>query len=352
MKITEGKQLTKMLGRYSSGTDGSDNTILLEAWSGDTIAILRQDIRKCLKIANPCLTIAATVQPHNLQKCFSVDDVMEGLMQRMLVYGGDEVPDSADPDAGKEFREEMSRYTEAICRIRNLRQNLGSEVIRAVQKQDPLAVALNCDPIRLVLDDAGNEIWREYARFKRSSDASEIYPSEHPFRTDMLRHAEYALRIAAGLFMLDQAVSDAQWMSNGFDKAVYFWLPSRYLKNAIVLMEWLWAEKQRLMASMVEDRFMKANPEESLKSMVSLPEVMERHAERRRRILSSRMKGQDTWTVRDFQRYLRVPNADIARAEVACLLRSGLIRQVGETHRSPRFTFQIPERPPSRAVRE
>jgi len=352
LKIVEGKQLTRMMGRYS-GDAGTDNTVLLESWSGDTISITRQDQRKCIKIAHPFLAIAATVQPHNLRSAFGVDDVMEGLMQRLLVYGGDSVPEEVDREASKEFADLAFRFSQTIIRLSNHRPNYGNMLIMSVSHDDPTEAERATGSLRLVLDEEGYRIWSEYARYKRSMDVQDLYPEEHPFRTDLVRHAEYVLRITGCLFMLDLAGSEERWQAADLERYLMAQVPSIYVQNAIQLMEWLWSEKQRLMTDVVEDAYMKARPEQHLKSMQSLPESLSKFASRRKRILQSRLKGKTIWTARDYQRVLRIPSAELAREEISVLSSTGHVQQIGIRNRTQVYQFSQTERErdPARTAR-
>lgn len=340
LQMAEGSQLTKMLGKYSDKSDGgTDNTVLLEAWSGDTIVVTRQDTRRCVRIRHPFMSIAASVQPFNLPRCFSVNDVMEGLMQRMLIFEAEEIPEEATAGAGKAFATERLRFETALSLLRNFRPHLGSEIIRSTSSHNPQEVALACDPLRFVFDSEGEKIWREYARLKRDRDNLDLWPEEHPFRADMLRHAEYVLRIAGVMYAVHLAYSGERWRAAMLDHTTHAWLPAEFVRGAIALMEWLWGEKQRLMSLIVEDRFIKANPEQAFRSATTLPEAVENYALRRYRTLLPRLKGATTWTAREFQRCLHLKDASAVKLEVEYLQRFGLVEQAAGSTRTQRYKF-------------
>lgn len=347
LQIVEGKKLARMLGRYNTpGGDGArDNSVLLEAWSGDVIAVVRQDEKKNVRIENPFLTIAGMIQPHNLRS-FSVDDVMEGLFQRLLIYGADETPEDSDPAAALEVGEGFIKYVELLNRLKAIRPNLGSEAIQAMHP-DPATIALNCGPLSLILDEGARQKWKEYAKWKRSDDAIGHYPEEHPFRTDMVRHAEIVLRLAGLLMIAYTAKDEETWRAANINSQTRMWVPVKYIDYAIEWMEWAWSEKQILASELVEDRYTKAMPERSLRTAQSLPEAMVRFAETRKRKLLSRFK-MNHWTSRDYYRYLRL-DAELAHEEISTMIQAGLVGQVGTKNRTPVYSFTekvVDKKPP------
>ncbi len=351
LKVAEGKQFSKMMGRYSGNNqDGatSNNSLLCEAWSGDTIVVVRQDQRKCIRIDNPHLTVAATIQGHNL-RAFSVDDVMEGLMQRLLVFGADHTPDETDGTASKELAVRHASYVEMIIRLMQLRPNLHNEVIRSVA-DSPLSAALNCDPLTVTLNPEAEKVFRQYATWKKSAEVQDAWPEGHPYRADLVRHAEYALRVCDCLFFMHLAGSEQSWKACRFEFCTETLCPVEYMNGAIALIEWAWRQKQRLMSDLVEDRYQKAMPERSFSSRQTLPEAIEKFAQQRYRMLMSRLKGTAVWTARDYYRRLHL-NSDLANQEIDQFLRTGFIKQVGTSGRSPSYAFTEKSIPPSRSER-
>jgi hypothetical protein len=336
LQVVEGRKFARMLGRYSQTNDASnDNGILLEAWSGDVIASVRQDEKKNVRIENPFLTVAATIQPHNLRN-FSVDDVMEGLLQRLLIYGADTPPEEEDSGSHRELAQYFVHYVEMLNRVRGLRPNLYSDTIRAMTS-DPHVIDLNCSPLTMVLDDEASARWKEYARWKRSSDNLDQYPEEHPYRTDMARHAEVALRMAGILFLTYTAESQETWEEAQLNHHRRMYIPLEFMEKAITWQEWQWSEKQSLTADLVEDRYFKAMPQRALKAIQSLPEAMLQFAVRRQKTLSARFRETE-WTARDYYRYLRL-EADHAHEEIAQLQSAGLIQEVRQKAGSPVYSF-------------
>lgn len=337
LQVSEGKQFTKMMGRYntSGADDSSNNSLLCEAWSGDTIAIARQDVKKCVRVDNPHLTVAATIQGHNL-KSFGVDDIMEGLMQRMLVYGADPVPPEMDMTASKELSRRWPQYHETILRLQGLRPNIGNELI-AASCVTAAQYALNVAPILATLSFEAGELFKKYATWKRSPDIIGQWPEYHPFRADLVRHAEYALRIAVTLFFLHTGGDPACWEAWQFHLRTDIEIPLQFMQYAIDLMEWYWRQKQKLMGDLVEEQFARAMPQTVVTGQ-SLAENIQRFVESRQRTLLSRLKGSPTWTARDFYRALRLPS-DQAILEIDHLITAGYVKQVGTTNRSPLYSF-------------
>lgn len=347
LQVVEGRKFARMLGKYSQTTDGSnDNGVLLEAWSGDVIASVRQDEKKNVRIENPFLTVAATIQPHNLRN-FSVDDVMEGLLQRLLVYGADVTPEDEDTQSHKDLAEFFVQYVDMINRVRSLRPNLYSDVIGSITS-DPDVISLNCSPLTMVLDDQASTRWKEYARWKRSADNLDQYPEEHPYRTDMARHAEVALRMAGILYLTHAASTPESWESANLNHHRKIYIPLDILEKAIEWQEWQWSEKQNLTEDLVEDRYFKAMPQRALKAIQSLPEAMLQFAVRRQRTMQARFKEAE-WTARDYYRYLRL-DAEQAHEEIVQLLSAGLIQEVRQKAGSPVYTFteKVLQKKPSR----
>lgn len=335
LKIAEGKQFSNMLGKYvgSNGRGESNNGILLEAWSGDTIAVARQDIKKSIRIHRPFLSVAAAIQPYNL-RTFSVADVMEGLLQRLLVYGTDDIPKDSDEQAAKELNEKLEGYKEVVQRISQIRPLLQDETLK---KSLPDA-NISINPVELVLDDEAARIWKAYAREKRSEEVQEQYPDEHPFRTDQLRHAEYVLRLTACLFLADLAGSDVTWGAVGLADREFSWVPAGYVQKAIDLMEWLWLEKKRLMSDIVEERFAEAAPPVSRATQVALPDTASKVVETRKRNLMTLVKGKNLWTAREYSLSSGMENSS-AQRELGLLIQIGLVRHSGNRNRVPLFEF-------------
>lgn len=347
LQVVEGRKFARMLGKYSQGPDASnDNGVLLEAWSGDVIASVRQDEKKNVRIDNPFLTVAATIQPHNLRN-FSIDDVMEGLMQRLLIYGADVPPEEEDSESHREMANLFVRYTEMLGRVQGLRPNLYSDAIRSMTS-DMDVISLNCSPLSMVLSDEASARWKEYARWKRSAENLDQYPEEHPYRTDMARHAEVALRMAGILYLTYQAQDQESWDSAQLNHQRRVTVPLEFLEKAITWQEWQWNEKQNLTSDLVEDRYFKAMPQRALKAIQSLPEAMLQFAVRRHRTLSARFKETE-WTARDYYRYLRL-DAEQGHEEISQLQNAELVQEVRQKNGSPVYSFaeKVLQQKPSR----
>jgi hypothetical protein len=343
LKVAEGKQFTNMLGRYafSGGMTESNNGILLEAWSGDTIAVARQDDRKNIRIYRPFLSVAAAIQPYNL-RTFSVSDVMEGLVQRLLIYGTDDTPKDTDEQAAKNLNDKLVGYNEVIQRLLKVRPLLDSQVLKASMPDANISI----NPVELVLDEEAAKVWRVYASSKRSDEVQEQYPDEHPFRTDLLRHAEYVLRLTACLFLADLASSEETWEAARIPDRPFCWVPVEYVRRAIELMEWLWLEKRRLLSDIVEERFAEAAPPVSRSATASLLDVTTKVVETRKRDLMSMLKGKTSWTIREYCQSSRMAVLS-AQQELELLIRIGLVRPSGNKNRVLLFEFVSEPLPPS-----
>lgn len=342
LKIAEGKQFSNMLGRYA-GPNGpeSNNGVLLEAWSGDTIAVARQDDRKSIKIHRPFLSVAAAIQPYNL-RTFSVSDVMEGLTQRLLVYGTDDIPKDSDEQAAKDLNDRLVGYSEVMKRLAGIRPLLTDELLRASMPDATISI----NPVELVLDDEAARIWKIYASSKRSDEVQEQYPDEHPFRTDLLRHAEYALRLTACLFLADLAGSEETWEAVHLPDRPFCWVPVGYVNKAIDLMEWLWWEKKRLLSDLVEERFAEAAPPVHRSVAASLSDVTTKMVETRKRNLLSMLKGKTSWSIREYCQSSGMASSS-AQQELELLIRIGSVRPSGNRNRVPLFEFVDQPEPPS-----
>ncbi|MFN9286937.1 MAG: DUF3987 domain-containing protein, partial [Planctomyces sp.] len=129
---------------------------------------------------------------------------------------------------------------------------------QAIQSVDAMALAAasgtDIDPSILTLSSEANAVWQGSAKHKRSTAYLAQWPDEHPWRSEVLRHAEVALRMSAVLWVLDLAIEEQVWASavnptRGFVNPT---IPTPYIHRAIGLMEWLWSHKQRLLDSKVD----------------------------------------------------------------------------------------------------
>jgi hypothetical protein len=63
----------------------------------------------------------------------------------------------------------------------------------------------------------------------------------------------------------------------------------------------------------------------------------------------ARLKGEETWSVRDYYRNLRL-NADTAQSEVEFLVQSKMVEEVISDGKATKYRFVKKERGPSRIV--
>lgn len=332
LKVVEGKQFTKMLGRYTGVP--TENSILLEAWSGDTIAVSRQDDKKSFRIESPYLTVIAAIQPHNLNS-MSVEDVMEGIMQRLMIYEGDKVPKDADSASQKAFNKWFEdEYTPTLKRLMELRPFVFNDNLKPMEgEQDRTTL-----PLKLILDHQAEQVWRKYASWKKSDEVLGQYPDDHPFQNDLVRHAEQVLRTAANIFLHDLASDPEQW-SNWTPQYLHaMWIPDHVVQRAIDLVEWTWGQKLNLMTNIVEQRFREAMPPNTLSERESLPQAVQNFAVRRCRILNTRLKGNAEWSLREYYRSLRL-SSDQANHEVRLLLSEGFVEVSGVRNLTTLYRF-------------
>lgn len=327
LRMAEGKQFSAMLGRYrgNSGetSGGSNNSLFCEAWSGDPIVAIRQDEKKSIRVERPYLCIAAVIQPYNL-RTFSVDDVMDGLLQRVLMVSADPVPEEAIHGAAAANSLLQPEYHAMIQRLRTLRPHVYDP---AVEQQCSAGYEriLNCQPLALVLDREAEAEWKAYQKWKRSPVLQDFWPEGHPFRADLHRHAEIVLRVAGCMYLAAHAIAEDLWNRQNFNQILSQWVPVWYVRQAIQFVEWCWEEKKAIAEQIVEEKYLKAVPSGIGSRLAGIPEMMRRLAVQRSRKLLPRINGAETWTQRDYYRHLRL-SADEAAAELTAFVQHGLVQ--------------------------
>lgn len=341
VQLAEGKQFSSMLSRYRQPQDGgSNNSLFCEAWSGDTIVSVRQDEKKSIRIERPYLTIAATIQDYNL-RTLSIDDIMEGLLQRVIIVGADPVPDEAALGAVTALQALYPEYKEALERLMTLRPHVYDSIMEA-SCQDIKTLIRNCRPIAAVLDKEAYAVWKDYQKWKRSSALQDQFPESHPFRADLHRHAELVLRIACLLYLIEAALDKLRWEQMNLEGSIFTLIPCRYVEAAISFMEWAWNEKRIIADEVVEEKFLKACPTGLTREFGSIPEMLRRLASRRYRKLKHRLhEGEEIWTARDYYRHLRL-TADDAQAEIDQFMAQGMVVVMQES--APMKYRFVPER--------
>lgn len=332
LKVVEGKQFTRMLGRYQGQV--TENSILLEAWSGDTIAVTRQDEKKSFRIESPFLTVVAAIQPHNLN-AMSTEDIMEGIMQRLYIYEGDKVPKDADASAQRELNKWYeTEYKPILSRLQELRPFVYKTEIEMMEGVQDLTTR----PIKAVLNLEAEAVWRGYARWKKSDDVLGQFTDDHPFQNDLLRHAEKALRSAVILYLFHLAGKQERWEDAQINVHDNIWIPAWAVKKGVLLEEWAWRQKLDLMGVIAEDRYRKAMPPQTLKEKESLGEAVFTFAVNRCRVLKTRLKGSEEWSSREYYRAMRL-SSDRADHELRILLDEKLLEVAGNRDRTTTYRF-------------
>jgi hypothetical protein len=337
LKIIEGKQFTRMLGRYSGVP--AENSILLEAWSGDTIAVSRQDEKRSFRIESPHLTVIAAIQPHNLN-AMTVEDIMEGLLQRLMIYEGDKPPKEADSLSQKKFNEWYERdYLHSLQRLRQLRPFVFNPNMKAMEEEEDRTTV----PLKMVLNTEAERRWREYASWKKSDEVLGQYPEDHPFQNDLVRHAEQVLRVSATLYLQDLALTEESWVQSNVPYQYLMWIPDTVVSRAIDFVEWTWGQKLNLMTTIVENRYRDAAIPSTLSQKESLPQAVKNFAVNRCRVLHTRLKGAEEWLLREYYRSLRL-SSDQASHELRLLISEGFVEACGARQLSTLYRFSQPIR--------
>jgi hypothetical protein len=325
MELTEGKDFYKMLGRYQQAGSGSDNSLFHKCWSGDRIRRVLQ--KGSFWIENPHLVVCAAIQQINLNK-MPPDDILDGLLQRMLIYPIGRVNRVDDKPAREFVKAWPDKWAAILGRLSRIRCEAAvSSLVQTGSMPEPLV---------LTLDNDAFELWTAYASEKRSRQVEMMWPDEHPYRSDILRHAEYVLRIAGVLAMLDAASSD-WWDFTGAEFARTGTVERRWVRSAIEFVEWCWHHKQMLTEHMVESVFSKASGLESLKKQETLPDKVEQYVvERARRMCR---KFPDGWSLRDYYRTLGIDKSKGER-EVEMFIAAGHVVPLPDRTRSQMYRFR------------
>jgi hypothetical protein len=344
LKVTEGKELTKMLGRYlqqdeNSPQSTSDNAVFLQAWSGELMKIVRKSGN--MEIGHPFLSIVAAMQPYGLHG-FTTHDIMDGLMQRFFIYDSQMVPISADEDSLKRMSEGFLDYVKIIDRLKSIRPF----VFNAPSIDMPMGgnTGQCAQPSNFVLDREAYAIWSEYAKSKRSPSTLDEFPEGHPFQADLMRHAEMVLRVCAIFHAVDLAVDDRRWADSQIHLLPTIWIPGSVVQRAIDLVEYLWERKQILMTDIADDRFNKANPLGSVRAVESMPIYLDKFVTQRRKKLEKSLKSEEPWTLRDYYRHLGLL-MPVAEVEVETMLKTGHIVHAGVRNKVNVYSFVQKEEP-------
>lgn len=333
LELTEGKEFYKMLGRYSAKDDqGSDNSLFHKCWSGDRMRVQRQKLTYA--IDNPHLVVSAAIQQLNLNM-IPQNDVIDGLMQRMLPYPIGKVPKKTTKEALEAHAAFLIEWGVMVKRLRAVKVTLGNPTLTDLTKE----VGKPVIPTTLTLTPQAQQVWEDYAALKRSDQIEAQWPDpEHPFRADLVRHAEYALRISDLLFYLDLCCEPEKWYDWKIEQLDHAWVGDNIARRSIDFMEWIWGHKQVLLEPIVEAAFSAASNGHLLKKSEGVSTKVEGYVrERKRRVETA--AGED-WTIREYYTAIRLKKRE-AEKEVEMFMREKhvVMHDLKEGQRAIRYSF-------------
>lgn len=332
LEFSEGRDFSKMLGRYNTQPGQTDNSLYHRAWSGDRTRVQRQ--KGACWIERPHLVVSAAIQKNNLNM-LPQNDLVDGLGQRILVYPVGKTPKKSTPTALAEHAKFMELWYEVVGRLQEVKATLGSVPLTEMMAGRNTVTK----PLVNTLDDDARKLWEEYAAYKRSDQVEAQWPdNEHPFRSDLVRHAEQALRLANVLWMLDCSIDRDFWYEWNVAQQDYGFIPKAVMQRAIDLQEWLWAHKQRFLEPISEAAFAAVCGGHLLEKAESVPKKLSKYVtDRKRRV--ERAAG-DTWTLRDYYNTLGIRKND-GRLELDLFIREGHVASVGipDGKNAERFKF-------------
>jgi len=323
VELAEGRDFFAMFGRYNQGPGGpgiNTTTLWHKGWSGDRLKVLRQ--KGAVLVPTPHICVAAAIQRSNLSQ-MPQSDMLDGLLQRILLFPIGRTPKKTDKESQRLYQGAEPFVHSIIERLMTVRSTVGQPSVMSLANYVGVAVA----PLVMTLDAEAQHTWNMYRESKVSDQAELLYPEDHPWRSDQVRHAEMALRVAAGLYAIEMAADVEYWQKWAIPNQEQLWVPRRIVQAAISLVEWAWLHKQILMDPWVESAFSKLSAGGGLHGNESIPEKMHQFAEQRQRRVE---RTAEDWTLRDYYRCLNMAK-DKAEAEVADLLHRGVIVQVEGT---------------------
>jgi hypothetical protein len=332
LEFTEGKEFFKMLGKYGPNAgQGSDNSLFHKCWSGDKIKRTLQ--KGTFGVQSPFLTVCAAIQKINLNQ-MPVNDCMDGLLPRMFVYPIGDVPAKEDPAALAKVQEFLRQWYEIVGRLESVKPSIGLPSISGLLAGAGVAI----NPLTMTLDAPAREAWREYAAYKKSPQTLSQWPEDHPYRADVVRHAEIALRTATGLFVLNCACDKGYWDQYQVGSQDHGTISKEWMQRGIDFMEHNWYQKQKLVDGIVESAFAVASSNFMLGREESVPaRFAVQAADRRRRV--EKAFG-EVWTLREYYSVLKLKKDD-ARKELDMFLREGTVVElpIQDGQKTARFKF-------------
>jgi hypothetical protein len=332
LEFTEGKEFFKMLGKYGPNAgQGSDNSLFHKCWSGDKIKRTLQ--KGTFGVQSPFLTVCAAIQKINLNQ-MPINDCMDGLLPRMFVYPIGDVPAKEDPAAIAKVQEFLQQWYEIVGRLESVKPSIGLPSISGLLAGAGVAVK----PLTMTLDPQARELWREYAAHKKSPQTLSQWPEDHPYRADVVRHAEIALRTSADLVILDCGCDKRFWELNQVGNQDHGNINKDWMQKSIDFMEHNWYQKQKLVDGIVESAFAVASGNYMLGREESVPaRFAVQAADRRRRVEKS---FGEVWTLREYYSVLKLKK-DEARKELDMFLREGTVVELPmqDGQKAARFKF-------------
>ena len=137
LELAEGKEFASMFGRYSENGKG-DSSLFNKTWSGDRIRVIRQ--KGTVWVDNPFLTIAAAIQGSNLAQ-LPHGDMMDGLLQRMIIFPIGDSAKKWDREALKKHSEFITEWQEIVKRLQSVKAIIGSGAPQVMSVSAPCARA-------------------------------------------------------------------------------------------------------------------------------------------------------------------------------------------------------------------
>lgn len=306
LEFTEGKDFYTMLGKYSA-SGATDNSLFHKCWSGDKIRRTLQ--RGTVVVDNPFLVVSAAIQPYNLNH-MPVNDCLDGLLQRMLVYPIGNVPRKEDAVALASFQEFMSKTWPAIVqRLFSVKASYGTFSMPGHEVR----------PTEMILTPEAFAVWRDYAAMKRSEQTMAMYPEDHPHRSDLVRHAEIVLRFSGAMTFLECSCDGDFWDRHQVSHQDWIWISKEMIERVIDHMEWDWQQKIRLVDHLVESAFATISGT-GLKREETVVDRMDKHVTDRRRRIEGRV-GEE-WTLKQYYDVFKLKKRD-AQSEVDLFVREG-----------------------------
>ena len=330
VQFTEGKEFFKMLGKYGTPGQGSDNSLFHKVWSGDKIKRTLQ--KGTFSVDDPFMSVIAGIQAINLNQ-MPPNDCIDGLLQRMFVFPLGNVPVKEDQEALARFKIFLDEWYRIVDRIQSIKPAIGAAIMTAMATE----AGMGLRPLTGTLTPDAFEIWKDYAAGKRSPQTVAQYPEDHPYRADLVRHAEIVLRISMELFVLYCACDKQFWETYCVAAQDEGFIPADILKKAIRLMEWSWPQKQLLTEHIVEAAFASMQTGGLLKAESIVARVKHHLSDRIRRI--ERVVGEE-WTLRDYYTVFKLKKVD-AQLEIDMFCREGHVvtLPMKENQKTLRYKF-------------